>query len=157
MQSSCELASSPSAPVQAGSRVVRFVPADGPWTPFCWQGVPITAYKAEASHHQGVSRTVLAGETGESTSFHVRYFEIGLDGYSSLERHQHEHVVVVLRGKGEVQLGSQVHALGFGDVVYVAPGEVHQLRNPAGTEPFGFLCLVDAHRDRPEVLPQPKG
>ena len=37
----------------------------------------------------------------------------------------------------------------FGDAVYVAPDEVHQFRNPSATEPFGFLCVVDAERDRP--------
>ena len=45
-----------------------------------------------------------------------------------------------------------VHALGFGDTVYVAPNEVHQFRNTAESEPFGFLCLVDAERDRPMAV-----
>lgn len=152
MSSSCELGSRGSIQVQAGSRVIRFVPTDDPATPFCWQGVLRTAYKAEANHHQGVSRTVLTGETGETTSFHVRYFEIAPGGFSTLERHQHEHVVIVLRGQGEIQLGSEVHTVGFGDTVYTAPREPHQFRNPSTTEPFGFLCFVDASRDRPEVL-----
>jgi ribulose-bisphosphate carboxylase large chain len=56
--------------------------------------------------------------------------------------------VVVLRGRGQVQLGGAVHDLAFGDTVYVAPHEVHQFRN-ASAEPFGFLCVVDAERDRP--------
>jgi hypothetical protein len=35
-------------------------------------------------------------------------------------------------------------------VVYIAPNDPHQFRNPeeAG-EPFGFLCIVNAERDRP--------
>ncbi len=152
MKSSCDLPSRSAATVPAGSRVVRFVPAGSPGVPFCWQGVPTAAYKAEANHHQGVTRTVLAGESGEQTAFHVRYFEIAPGGFSTLERHQHEHVVVVLRGRGQVQLGEQVHPVGFGDVIYIAPGEPHQLSNPGAEEPFGFLCMVDAVRDRPEVL-----
>ena len=59
--------------------------------------------------------------------------------------------VVVLRGCGQVQLGDTVHDLAFGDTVYVAPNEVHQFRNPS-EEPFGFLCIVDAERDRPVIL-----
>ncbi len=152
MKSSCELPSPASAPVPVGSRVVRFVPTSDPASPLRWQGVPIAAYKADANHHQGVTRTVLAGETGEQTAFHVRYFEIAPGGFSTLERHQHEHVVVVLRGRGEVQLGDQTSTLGFGDVVYVASGEPHQFRNCSTEEPFGFLCMVDAVRDRPEVI-----
>jgi ribulose-bisphosphate carboxylase large chain len=96
-----------------------------------------------------VTRALLVGGAGERTAFHVRYFEVAPGGFTTLERHAHEHVVVVLRGRGEVRLGGDVHALDFGDTVYVAPGEVHQFRNPSASEPFGFLCLVDAERDRP--------
>jgi ribulose-bisphosphate carboxylase large chain len=110
--------------------------------------VPVLEYKPAADHHCGVLRSILVGQGGERTSFHARYFEIAPGGHTTLERHQHEHVVVVLRGAGEVILGDAVHPLGFGDTVYVAPQEVHQFRNPSA-EPFGFLCLVDAVRDRP--------
>jgi hypothetical protein len=34
----------------------------------------------------------------------------------------------------------------------VAPHEAHQFRNPSATAPFGFLCAVDAVRDRPTPL-----
>jgi quercetin dioxygenase-like cupin family protein len=152
----CELpVDRPAVPPPAGSRVMRFQPGASNGEPHTWQGVPVTAYKAPADHHCGVRKAVLAGESGEHTAFHVRYFEIAPGGNSSLERHEHEHVVVVLRGRGEVQLGSAVHALAFGDAVYVAPNEVHQLRNRSGDEPFGFLCMVDACRDRPSEVNPP--
>jgi ribulose-bisphosphate carboxylase large chain len=145
MPSSCEAGARPAGSV-AGSRVLR-------WRPdFRWDGAPAEAYKAPADHWRDVLRTSLAGERGEGTAFHVRYFEIAPGGFSSLEHHGHEHVVVVLRGRGEVRLGAATHALGFGDVVYVAPHEVHQFRN-ADDEPFGFLCVVDARRDRPVRAP----
>ncbi len=137
--SSCERKSAAADQAQGVcSRVMRF--AD-----FHWQGVPVTEYKAPADHWCGISRAVLIGDRGEATKFDLRYFEIAPGGFSSLESHAHEHAVVVLRGKGEVQLGDQVHALGYGDAVYVAPHEVHQFRNPFA-EPFGFLCIVDTRR-----------
>jgi ribulose-bisphosphate carboxylase large chain len=111
--------------------------------------VPLTDYKQAADHHCGVLRSVLVGDGGERTAFHLRYFEIGPGGFTTLEHHEHEHAVVVLRGRGAVRLGEAVHPLAFGDAVYVAPHEVHQLHNPSASEPFGFLCLVDAERDRP--------
>ena len=41
----------------------------------------------------------------------------------------------------------------FGDVIYVAPNDPHQFRNPDdATEPFGFLCIVNAERDRPQSV-----
>jgi quercetin dioxygenase-like cupin family protein len=133
----------------AASRVMRFRPGSGPGEPYSWQGVPFSEYKAPAADHCGVRRAMLAGETGERTAFHVRYFEVAPGGHTTLEHHAHEHVVVVLRGRGEVRLGQTVHALSFGDAVYVAPDEWHQLRNASADEPFGFLCMVDARRDRP--------
>lgn len=142
--SSCEIGSRPSKPC-AGSRVLHF--QDG-----CrWEGVPAAEYKGAADHWCGITRMTLVGEAGEATAFHLRYFEIAPNGFSSLEHHAHEHVVVVLRGQGQVQLGQQVHDLGYGDTVYVAPHEVHQFRN-LSAEPFGFLCIVDARRDQPVTV-----
>jgi ribulose-bisphosphate carboxylase large chain len=143
--SSCEVAARPASEAATGSRVLRFGPE------FRWQGVPVADYKSPADHWAGVSRMVLVGDAGEKTRFQLRYFEIAPGGFSSFERHEHEHAVVVLRGRGEVQLGSAVHPVGFGDTVYVAPNEPHQLRN-SGDEPFGFLCVVDAERDAPVLL-----
>jgi quercetin dioxygenase-like cupin family protein len=128
-----------------GSRVLRFRPD------FRWQGLPAAEYKQGGDHWRGVTRTVLVGEAGDGTAFQLRYFEVAPGGFTSLEEHVHEHAVVILRGQGQVQLGDTVHALGFGDTVYVAPREVHQFRNLSATEQFGFLCVVDALRDRPQV------
>jgi len=125
----------------SGSRVVHC--RDG----FRWDGVPVAEYKAPGTSWNGVSRTTLVGNQDEQTSFHVRYFEIAPSGYTSLEQHSHEHAVLVLRGRGVVQLGEQTHDLAFGDLVYVAPNEVHQFRNTAAAEPLGFICVVDARRD----------
>lgn len=128
-----------SAPPAAASRVVRF--RDGRW-----DGVPVSQHKPPSATWQDVSRTLLVGNQGEQTSFHVRYFEVAPGGYTSLERHAHEHAVLVLRGRGVVQLGEQTHDLAFGDLVYVAPNEVHQFRN-SSAEPLGIVCIVDARRD----------
>ena len=134
-----------------GLRVHRFIPAMAPTEPNAWHGVAVEDYKAPAVHHCGVVRSVLAGVDGDRTAFQVRYFEISPGGFSSREYHRHEHVVVVMRGRGEVWLDGTWHAVGFGDTVYVAPHDVHQLRN-TGAEPFGFLCVVDAERDRPVIV-----
>ncbi len=95
---------------------------------------------------------MLVGAAGEKTHFQLRYFEIAPGGFTTRERHHHEHAVVVLRGTGEVYLADGWHHVGFGDTVYVAPDEVHQLRN-SGSEPFGFLCVVDSERDGPVAEP----
>lgn len=138
---SCER-DAPAVPAPAGSRILRFQPG------FRWEGVPVAEYKAPADHWCGIIRLSLVGEQGERTAFHLRYFEIQPGGYSSREHHRHEHVVYVLHGRGKVRLGDRLESIGPGDIVYVAPDELHQFSND-GTEPLGFLCIVDAVRDQP--------
>jgi quercetin dioxygenase-like cupin family protein len=137
--SSCQLSKSEPGST-AGSRILHFQPD------FHWEGVPVDEYKSGGDNWCGIQRMVLLGNRGEAMGFHVRYFEIAPGGFSSREQHAHIHAVMVLRGRGEVQLGDAVHPLGFGDVVYIAPHDLHQFRNMTATEPFGFLCLVDARR-----------
>ncbi len=116
-----------------------------------WYGIEDEQYKVEGGGWADVVRRVLIGTHAESTKFHVRYFEISPGGFSSLERHKHEHVVICIRGEGLVRTGRKKRNMGFLDTVYIAPDTVHQLSNPSD-EPFGFLCIVNARRDRPVVL-----
>ncbi|HEX7051261.1 MAG TPA: cupin domain-containing protein [Longimicrobiales bacterium] len=114
-----------------------------------WTRVRVLAYKPPSESFQGITRRVLA--SSEHAAFELRYFELEPGGYSTHERHRHVHVVVCHRGRGRVRLGDEVHEVGFGDVVYVAPNEPHQFLNPYA-EPFGFLCIVDRERDRPQPI-----
>lgn len=126
-----------------GSKVIK---ASG----FRWQGVPVTAYKELGELFRDVTRQTLVGEGyGEGAlPFLTRYFEVQPGGWSTLERHDHPHTVVVLRGRGTVVLENRPHEIGAYDAVYVAPGAAHQFR-ATGAEPLGFLCIVDRVRDRP--------
>ncbi len=139
----------PSPPPLDGnhSKVIRYQ------NDFAWKGVPIEPYKVTTEFWKGMTRRELVGHRGESPQFHLRYFEIAAGGYSSLEQHHHEHVVVVIRGSGEVQFGCYIHRVGFGDIVYVEPDQPHQFRClEEAAEPFGFLCIVNATRDAPRAV-----
>jgi quercetin dioxygenase-like cupin family protein len=114
-----------------------------------WSGFEQLPYKDVPGSHRGVVRQNLLKE-GE-TQFEVRYFEIAPGGFTSFERHEHEHFVVVMCGAGEVRLGEDVRPLEQRDLVRVEPNMPHQFRN-TGTEPFGILCVVDRMRDRPVLL-----
>lgn len=117
---------------------------------YTWQERVRRIYKDESGNWTGVTRTSLVGGSDEIPApFHLRYFEVEAGGFSSLEKHEHQHVVVIVRGQGRVTLGNRDTAVAFGDVVYIAPWEVHQFGNPDGPEPLGFLCVVPAERDRP--------
>ncbi|MEW6739475.1 MAG: cupin domain-containing protein [Nitrospirota bacterium] len=121
---------------------------------FRWSGVKTEKYKQKDGAQKdknwsAISRNVLIGNQGETCKFHLRYFEIEPNGYSSLERHRHEHVVVCIRGKGKIRMGEKTYSLNYLDTAYVAPDTVHQLTNPYD-EPFGFFCIVNAKRDKPK-------
>ena len=125
---------------------------------FTWQGIKTEKYKAEGRDWADIIRKVLIGKNNESTKFHLRYFEISPGGYSSFEKHKHEHVVIGIRGKGNVLCGKSGSArakknyeLNFLDTLYVAPDIPHQLSNPFH-EPFGFFCIVNAKRDKPKMI-----
>jgi quercetin dioxygenase-like cupin family protein len=118
-----------------------------------WEGVGLEDYKSESETWKGITRRELLGKRGESPRFHVRYFEIAPGGHSTLEKHEHEHVVIPIRGQGEAQFGSHIYRVAPHDVIYVSPSDPHQFRCPEdSSEPFGFLCLVNAERDRPQPV-----
>ena len=116
-----------------------------------WSGVADEPYKTITGGWSNIIRRVLIGGRGESAKFHVRYFEIAPGGASSLERHKHEHVVICVKGEGVVRTGKAKRKMGFMDTLYISPDTVHQLSNPFKI-PFGFFCIVNARRDKPEVL-----
>jgi ribulose-bisphosphate carboxylase large chain len=118
---------------------------------FRWQGIKEEPYKPKGTDWAHIVRCVLVGAHGETAKFHVRYFEISSGGNSSLEKHRHEHVVICIRGRGMVRTGKNKRSMGYLDTLYIAPDTPHQLMNPF-KEPFGFLCIVNAKRDRPRLL-----
>ena len=116
-----------------------------------WDGRSATVYKAAQNlPFRDVVRHELIGQHGEQTDFDLRYFEIAPGGYSSLEKHAHTHAVICVRGRGILSVGADLLQLSPMDVAYVPPQQVHQLRNES-TEPFGFFCIVDHERDRPQA------
>lgn len=125
---------------------------------FTWAGVEPTSYADEHSDNAGrawrdTARHIIKGKE-EGGSFDVRYFEVAQGGYTSLECHDHIHSVICVRGRGYAIVGQAVHDLSAFDHVYVPANTVHQFVN-SGVEPFGFLCIVDAERDRPRA-PSPE-
>lgn len=115
-----------------------------------WDDVAWLPYKQDGSApFKDISRQVLFQEPDMGCE--LRYFEMDANGYSTLERHEHAHAVVILRGHGTCLLGETVRAVKPLDLVTIPAWTWHQFR--ASTDaPMGFLCMVNQARDRP-VLP----
>lgn len=115
---------------------------------FRWEDVPVQPYKEDAGTFRDVSRQLLFGH-GEGLAADLRYFEVGRGGHTTLERHEHAHAVVILRGAGRVLVDPEIREIGPFDLVHVPPLIWHQFR-AAADEPLGFLCMADSGRDRPQ-------
>jgi len=114
-----------------------------------WEGVERLPYKEEErARFKSVSRQVLFSDP--DLAGELRYFEVEPGGFTSLERHEHMHGVLILRGRGKCLVGTEVRAVEPHDLVTVPAWTWHQCRATAD-EPLGFLCMVNAGRDKPQL------
>jgi mannose-6-phosphate isomerase-like protein (cupin superfamily) len=114
-----------------------------------WDGVDELPYKEdERALFKSITRQVLFSDP--ALHGELRYFEVAPGGFSTLERHQHMHAVLILRGRGQCLIGNEVRSLQTRDLVTVPPLTWHQFRATKG-EPLGFLCMVNARRDKPQL------
>ena len=117
-----------------------------------WEGVNVEGYRpGDDPVKAGVSRhTIVGGRKSDpgapGPAMELRYFELQAGAASRLEKHEHEHYVIVRTGHGYAVLADSATEIGPGDVVYVGALELHQFVN-RGDAPFGFFCFVDACRD----------
>lgn len=115
---------------------------------FRWDDVALLPYKEDGTIFKSVTRQTLF-DGGHDLPVQFRYFEVGDAGHSTLERHHHAHVVMVIRGSGQVLVGDQISDIETHDVVEIPPMTWHQFRASRGQE-LGFLCIVSQDRDRPQ-------
>ena len=113
---------------------------------FRWENTDLLAYKEEGSApFKAITRQTLFHDP--ALKCELRYFEVAPGGYSTLERHEHMHAVLILRGQGECLVGNEVTKIETNDLVAIKPWTWHQFR--AGIDaPLGFLCMVNVERDK---------
>lgn len=108
---------------------------DGGWD---WEGVPVLSYGPE---RPGVTVQRFISRRDKSNNLELRYFELEPGRMSNHESQNYEHAVLILRGRGAVRLGEQIHPIKFGDVIFVSPNEIRQFF-AAADDPLGFMCAV---------------
>lgn len=114
-----------------------------------WEQVTCLPYKEDGdAPFKAISRQVLFAE--QALGCELRYFEMAAGGYSTLERHEHVHAVMILRGHGKCLVGADVRPVKPFDLVSIPAWTWHQFRATEG-EPLGFLCMVNALRDKPRL------
>jgi len=85
-------------------------------------------------------RWVIAKEDG-APNFSMRVFEVKSGGHSPYHKHPWEHEVFILEGSGFLVQGDEEFPLSRGDVIFIPPGEEHQLKNTS-KEKLEFICLI---------------
>ena len=114
-----------------------------------WDAVDLLPYKEDdRALFKAITRQTLFSDPGMNGE--LRYFEMAADGFSTLERHEHMHAVLILRGRGHCLVGDAVRTVETRDLITVPPMTWHQFRATKG-EPLGFLCMVNAARDKPQL------
>src|SRR5436190_7270560 len=103
-------------PMGAPQDEVERVPHRAATADFRWGGVEMRPYKEdERALYKAITRQVLFSDpamTGE-----LRYFEVAASGFSTLERHEHMHAVLILRGSGHCLVGDEIKSLETRDLV----------------------------------------
>jgi quercetin dioxygenase-like cupin family protein len=117
------------------SVIHSFQGINGGWD---WDGVPVLSYGPE---RPGVTVRRFISRRDGSNNLEVRYFEVEPGATTNFESHNYEHAVLILRGRGTVRLGEQIHPIKFGDAIFVSSDEIHQFR-AADDETLGLLCAV---------------
>ena len=130
--------------VQDNDKYIRHSQPD-----FHWQNVERMPYKEDGTApFKAITRQILFSDP--ALQCELRYFEMAADGYSTLERHEHAHAVMILRGDGHCLIGSTIRPVKQFDLVSLPAWTWHQFRATMGV-PLGFLCMVNAQRDKPRL------
>ena len=73
-----------------------------------WEGITPHIYKENPGVFRDVTKQILFDNEAD-LPVQFRYFQVEKDGFSSLEKHEHMHLVLIFKGKGHALLGSDVH------------------------------------------------
>ena len=106
---------------------------------FQWEDVE--GFLLENEGIQSAVKHILIGEKENAPNSIMRFFSLAPGGHSKLERHPQEHEVLVIQGKGKVQIGEGEYLVEPFDAVFIEGNQLHQFSNPYD-DPFGFICVI---------------
>lgn len=89
----------------------------------------------------GITVRRVISEKDGAHNFSMRVFEVEPGGYSPYHDHPWEHEVFILEGSGSLVQGREEVPFSKGDVIFIPPGEAHQMKN-SSEETLEFICLI---------------
>ena len=94
----------------------------------------------------GAKIRVLIGPNENAPNFYMRHVEVEPGGCTPHHAHDYEHEILVLKGGGTAKASDSDRPFKTGDVIYVPPGETHQLVNTSSA-PCELICLIPAPKE----------
>ena len=112
---------------------------------FGWEGTRTRLYQKTEDNQ--VSETWMIGKAEGAQNFAFRYYLLSQGSHSREEQHPYDHGLLILHGEGEVLLEDEWHKVSRGDIVYIKPDLLHQVKNTS-EESLGFICVIPARRQK---------
>ncbi|MEM3406744.1 MAG: cupin domain-containing protein [Nitrososphaerota archaeon] len=110
----------------------------------------VKEYELKGNGMKGVKVKYLLHAGIGAKRIQLRLFTIDVGGHTPLEKHEHEHEVFILKGKGILRGEEKEFEIKPGDVIFIQSNELHQIVN-IGNEPLQFLCTKETS-EVPEAI-----
>jgi quercetin dioxygenase-like cupin family protein len=94
----------------------------------------------------GVTLRVLIGRGHGAKNFAMRHFTVDVGGHTPLHRHNYEHQIFVLSGKGMARSNDTYRGIHAGQCLLIPSDELHEIKN-TGNAPLQFICVVPLQFD----------
>src|SRR5262245_61341992 len=91
--------------------------------------------------HNVLYKDIYPWEAIEDTPFGASLAVVEPGGRTMLHSHAPAETFIICRGAGTMMIEQQTTPVGPGDVVYIHPGSVHDLRNDSPTEDLVFVSV----------------
>ena len=104
----------------------------------------------EVTAGTATSTQELIGATDGAENFSMRRFVMGVGGGMPRHTNSVEHEQYVLKGRGRVTIGDEVHEVATGNVLFIPAHTPHSYE--VLEAPFEFLCLVPNQEDQIVLL-----
>lgn len=89
----------------------------------------------------GLSIRFLITRADGAPNFAMMHLELEPGGNTPQHTHAWEEEIFIISGDGTIISDEQIQTLRQGDVIYIAPNESHQIKNP-GSENLELICVI---------------
>lgn len=100
----------------------------------------------------GVTMRLLMGRADGAPTFAMRHFTVSAGGHTPQHRHNYEHGIHIVGGRGTVMVKGETREIIAGDSLFIEPNVEHQFRADRG-EALQFLCMVPTTFDCGQPTP----